>query len=161
MKQTIKRPIDQAIVFNAGAVREDLKQGWEGLEFWTCSLDLHEYPEELGLAPSLRRGCAFMTEGNLQVRLQEVLDWKEEILKEDSMLAKLPYASLTIVVARKSAGSTEGEVYKKLCEITAGEINPESYKALQSFMFDLQLNVNGWFEGWWNNREDERWLALL
>lgn len=160
MKQTMKRPIDQAIVFNAGAVREDLRQGWEALEFWTCSLDLHEYPKELGLAPSLRRGCAFMTEGNLQVRLQEVLDWKEELLKEDSILAKLPYASLTIVIARKSVEG-EGEVYKKLCEITAGDINPESYKALQSFMFDLQLNVDGWFEGWWNNKEDGRWLALL
>lgn len=159
MKQTMKRPLSQPLIFNSGAIREDLKQDWEALEFWTCTVDLQEYPKETGLLPTYRRGIGLMTEGNLQDRLQTIIDWPWELQQEDALISKMPHASLTFAIARKM--TSEGEVFKKLCEITAGQINPVSYKTLQSFMLDLQLNVDGWFEGWWNNREDPRWQALL
>lgn len=151
MKQTFKRPIDQAIIFNSRAVREDLKETYSRLEFWTCTVELNPMSYS---APLLSRGNVFFTEGTWKTPQQLVIDFKEEMQKESSPLSKLPYASLTQVIGWTPSG--EG---KKLCEITAGEITPETYKTLQAFAFDIQLNPDG-LGTWFNQRGDTRWLRL-
>lgn len=156
MRQTVRRAIDNAIIFNAGAVREELKEEYPQIEFWTCTLE--ELPSYGSHPSTLRRGSAFFSSGCWDTRLQKVIDFSEEILKEDSPMAQMPIASLTAVLGYYDKGSSWGG--RKLCEITAGTITPETYKALQAFMFDLQVNCDGNTD-WLNNRESLKWQRIL
>ena len=152
MKQTFKRPIDQAIIFNTRAVREDLKEDFPRLEFWTFTLDL---AETIYTSGALQRGCVFFNEGSWKNPQQLVIDFKEEMKKESCPLSKLPYASLTQVIGWDAQGTG-----RKLCEITAGEITNETYKTLQAFAMDAQLNPDG-LGDWFNQRGDARWSKII
>ena len=146
----MKKPIDQPIIFNSRAVREEIKEHLVGIEFWTCTLELKEYPNTQ--TKLIEKGNAFITPGDIYSPQNFVIDFKEELLKEDTPLSQMPYASLTAVI-----GEHENGTYKKLCEITAGEITAETYKALQGFMFDLQLNPD---ETIFNLRENAQWQFI-
>lgn len=157
MTQLIRRRTDQPIIFNTRAVREEIKEAYPELEFWTCTLE--QSPSYSGLVPGIRRGNVFISYGDWSAPQLELLNFRKLAEKEDTCLAQIPVASLTVVLG-STGDSKEPAQYKKLCEITAGEINPETYKALQAFMFDLQLNASGDLI-WFNEREDPRWQALL
>ena len=159
MTSLVKRRVDQPIIFNARAVREELKAQFQSLEFWTCTLELKpSYQDSL---VSFRRGQIFISTGSIHEPQQEVLDFKRELRDPESPISQLPIASLTFVLGVQEQGQASQEVplFKKLCEITTGEINPETYKALQLFMVDLLLNTDG-MDSWFNQREDPRWQTL-
>lgn len=159
MTSLVKRRVDQPIIFNARAVREELKAQFQSLEFWTCTLELK--PSYQGSLVSFRRGQVFISTGSIHEPQQEVLDFKRELRDPESPISQLPIASLTFVLGVQEQGqaSQEMPLFKKLCEITTGEINPETYKALQLFMADLLLNTDG-MDSWFNQREDPRWQTL-
>lgn len=159
MTSLVKRRVDQPIIFNARAVREEFKAQFQSLEFWTCTLELKpSYQDSL---VSFRRGQVFISTGSIHEPQQEVLDFKRELGDPESPISQLPIASLTFVLGVQEQGqaSQEMPLFKKLCEITTGEINPETYKALQLFMADLLLNTDG-MDSWFNQREDPRWQTL-
>ena len=159
MTSLVKRRVDQPIIFKARAVREELKAQFQSLEFWTCTLELKpSYQDSL---VSFRRGQIFISTGSIHEPQQEVLDFKRELRDPESPISQLPIASLTFVLGVQEQGQASQEVplFKKLCEITTGEINPETYKALQLFMVDLLLNTDG-MDSWFNQREDPRWQTL-
>ena len=59
MTSLVKRRVDQPIIFNARAVREELKAQFQSLEFWTCTLELKpSYQDSL---VSFRRGQVFIS----------------------------------------------------------------------------------------------------
>ena len=94
-------------------------------------------------------------------RQLEVLNFREELEKESSQLTGMPIASLTNVIGvykKWESGATKLTLFRrKLCEITLGEISSETYKELQHFMQDCQLNLNWILAG---TEEDLIWKFL-
>lgn len=155
----VKRRIDQPIIFNSRAVREELKENLASLEFWTCTIEKHPlYGQSL---QAYRRGNVFISTGSPHEPQQEVINFRDQLEDPASPMSQLPTASLTFVLGLQEEPGHGQEIwlYKKLCEITTGEINPETYKALQLFMSDLLLNPDG-MDSWFNQKEDWRWQQL-
>ena len=160
----IIRDISQPLIFHSGAVKEEWKEGlWKYL-FLTVALRRQEGREGQGgqgqVSPLLRAGY-FWSMREPSARQLEVLNFREELEKESSQLTGMPIASLTNVIGvykKWEPGATKLTLFRrKLCEITLGEISSETYKELQHFMQDCQLNLNWILAG---TEEDLIWKFL-
>lgn len=162
----ILRDISQPLIFHSGAVKEEWKEGlWKYL-FLTVALRRRKAggQESQGFAPSLLRAGYFWSLREPSARQLEVLNFREELEKEASPLTGMPIASLTNVIGVYKKWEPETKLgtkltlfRRKLCEITLGEISSETYKELQHFMQDCQLNLNWILAG---TEEDQIWEFL-
>ena len=160
----IIRDISQPLIFHSGAVKEEWKENlWKYL-FLTVALRRREGQAGQVFAPSLLRAGYFWSFREPSARQLEVLNFREELEKDSSQLTGMPIASLTNVIGVYKkwepggpAGTKMTLFRRKLCEITLGEISSETYKELQHFMQDCQLNLNWILAG---TEEDLIWKFL-
>lgn len=150
---TTYRSIHQPLIFNTGAVREELKEGLQNYLFLTCWLREREGQAQQGLEPELlRAGVDIRPCKNTGQRQIEVINFRDLAEQPDSKMVGFPCASLTYCVglyedkgSQRTASGKQPELcyFRKLAEVTLGEITGASYKLLQLYMQDLLLNLTG------------------
>lgn len=150
---TTYRSIYQPLIFNTGAVREELKEGLRNYLFLTCWL--RERDGQAGQEPELlRAGVDIHPCKNTGQRQIEVINFRDLAERPDNKMVGFPCASLTYCVGlyedkdstkrRLSDGQPLELCYlRKLAEVTLGDITGASYKLLQLYMQDLLLNLTG------------------
>ena len=150
---TTYRSLNQPLIFNTGAVREELKQGLKNYLFLTCWL--RERNRQEGEEPELlRAGVDIRPCKNTGQRQIEVINFRDLAEQPDSKMVGFPCASLTYCIGlyedkvgqgRKASDGKPLELgyFRKLAEVTLGDITGTSYKLLQLYMQDLLLNLPG------------------
>lgn len=150
---TTYRSIHNPLIFNTGAVREELKEGLQNYIFLTCWL--RERPGlDVAEPELLRAGVDIRPCKNTGQRQIEVINFRDLAEQPDSKMVGFPCASLTYCVGlyedqdsknRKLSDGRPLELcyLRKLAEVTLGDITGASYKLLQLYMQDLLLNLTG------------------
>lgn len=145
---TTYRSIHQPLIFNTGAVREELKEGLKNYLFLTCWL--RERERDAGEPELLRAGVDIRPCKNTGQRQIEVINFRDLAEQPDSRMIGFPCASLTYCVGLYEDKAGEGRpgrlelcYLRKLAEVTLGDITGTSYKLLQLYMQDLLLNLTG------------------